>query len=79
MAVNPGFPLVYVAGAAAAQQLGARAQAADWVRVLQERMSFDNSVAAIRRKVAHSYDPACRASFERVLALLREAGLPEGE
>lgn len=76
MAVNPGFPLLSVVGAAAAQRMGARAQAADCLRVLRERTTM-TSLARVRHKLEITYELGHRAPFERMLDLLREAGLPE--
>lgn len=75
MAVNPGFPLVSLAGAAAAQHLGAHAQAREWIRTLRERTTMI-SLNVVRLKLEHTYDPSNRAFFERLVELLRQAGLP---
>jgi tetratricopeptide (TPR) repeat protein len=75
MAVNSNYPQNYVIGAAAAQRLGAHAQACEWVAVLRERTAF-NSLAALRERTMRTYEPAAIGSLESVIALLREAGLP---
>lgn len=76
LAVNPAFPQLYLIGAAAAQALGAHAQASTWVALLRERTAFC-SVAALRLRQGPAYAPAAQHSFERLVDLLRQAGLPE--
>ncbi len=76
MAVNPNYPQLSMVGAAAAQRLGAHAQAKRWVATLRERTAF-NSIAAVRDRLTRTYDPAALVSLEAMVELLREAGLPE--
>lgn len=75
MAVNPAYPMLNMAGAAAAQRMGALAQAHECVTVLRERTAF-NTLAAVRQRMARTYEDGARGQFERVLSLLRAAGLP---
>lgn len=76
IAVNPNYPQFCIVGAAAAQRLGAHAQARGWVATLRDRTAF-SSLAAVRGRLARTYDPATLASLEAMVELLREAGLPE--
>ena len=75
IAVNPGYPQIYIAGASAAQRLGALAQARDWVATLRSRTAF-NSLAAVRQRMGRAYGPASLDQFERLIDDLRDAGLP---
>ena len=75
MAVNPNYPQAYLSGVAAAQQLGLYEQARDWVRVVREQTAF-NSLVAVRERMERTYAPGATAHFERLIGLLRDAGLP---
>ena len=77
LAVNPAYPMLNMAGAAAAQRLGLLTQARQCVAVLRERTAF-NSLAEVRHRMARTYEDVARAQFESVFALLQAAGLPEG-
>ncbi len=77
MAVNPHYPLLNLAAAAAAGKLGEPALARHFVNVLRERTA-SHSLAAVRLRLGHTYDTTARGQFERLVALLREAGLPPG-
>lgn len=78
MAVNPGLPTNYAAGAAAAQALGEQALAARWVRVLRERSVF-RSVAAFHRRMPVATAAAHRRQMQAAARLLAQAGLPEAD
>lgn len=77
MAVNPAHAQVYLFGTAAAWQLGAAEQAHAWVVKLREHKAF-SSLAAVRVTLMPTYDPAALGQCEQLIAMLREAGLPEG-
>ena len=66
LAVKPMYPQLYIAGAAAAQRLGALAQARDWVAVLRGRTAFI-SLAAVRRRMVRAHEPAALGQFERLI------------
>ena len=75
MAVNPAYPMLNIAGAAAAQRLGVLDQARHCVAVLRERTAFD-TLDAVRQRMALTYEDEAKGQFDRVFALLQEAGLP---
>ncbi len=77
MAVNPHYPLLNLAAAAAATKLGELALAQHFVAVLRERTAT-NSLAAVRERLGHTYEVAARGQFERLHGLLAEAGMPPG-
>lgn len=74
MAVNPDFGTAYLAGAAAAQQLGLVEDAGRWVAFLRERTVF-NSLQAVRERLPPAREPAHREQMDQLLSLLADAGL----
>lgn len=75
MAVNPTYPMLNIAGAAAAQRLGMLDQARYCVTVLRERTAF-GTLDAVHQRMALTYEDRARGQFDRVFALLQQAGLP---
>ncbi len=77
MAVNPYYPLLNLAAAAAAQQLGELALARHFVSVLRERTAH-TSLAAVRERLGRTFEAAAQGQLERLLGLLGAAGLQPG-